>query len=157
MTTKITYGQNLKKAYKYEFKCDVCGKFSYTNQKTSRFCSDECRNSFYKRAPENNNPYFWVFLRDNMQCQICGKSPRNGSVLHADHIYPISKGGVTSEENLITLCEKCNLIKHNKILPEKQLFSLWEIAHNNNIKNNYIELRNKFEESMKRNHNYRTK
>ena len=33
-----------------------------------------------------------------------------------DHIVPVSKGGCTVEDNLQTLCWKCNRAKSNKIL-----------------------------------------
>jgi 5-methylcytosine-specific restriction endonuclease McrA len=34
-----------------------------------------------------------------------------GVVLHVDHIIPWSKGGQTVDENLQTLCDRCNLGK----------------------------------------------
>lgn len=53
---------------------------------------------------------FQVFLRDNFKCRICGASPATNPtvVLHVDHIYPWSKGGETTIDNLQTLCSKCN-------------------------------------------------
>jgi hypothetical protein len=54
-----------------------------------------------------------VLVRDKFRCVICGASPaKNGSVeLHVDHIYPWSRGGQNTEENLRTLCPRCNLGK----------------------------------------------
>ena len=54
-----------------------------------------------------------VLVRDKFRCVICGASPaKNGAVeLHIDHIFPWSKGGQNTEENLRTLCFKCNLGK----------------------------------------------
>lgn len=37
-------------------------------------------------------------------------------LLEIDHIIPVSKGGRTEEENLKTLCWKCNRSKSNKII-----------------------------------------
>ncbi|MBR5502670.1 MAG: HNH endonuclease, partial [Oscillospiraceae bacterium] len=37
-------------------------------------------------------------------------------LLEIDHIIPVSKGGVTEEGNLQTLCWKCNRAKSNKIM-----------------------------------------
>lgn len=56
---------------------------------------------------------YTILQRDNYSCRACGRSPANerGVKLHIDHIKPISKGGGNSEENLQTLCEKCNLGK----------------------------------------------
>jgi HNH endonuclease len=54
---------------------------------------------------------FRVLQRDGFRCQYCGRSPRDGATLHLDHVVPASVGGETSEENLITACETCNLGK----------------------------------------------
>ena len=56
---------------------------------------------------------FKVLKRDNFKCCACGASPAitPGVELHVDHIIPWSKGGETVEENLQTLCSKCNLGK----------------------------------------------
>ncbi len=54
-----------------------------------------------------------ILSRDNFRCVACGASPaKDGSVeLHVDHKYPWSRGGPSTEENLQTLCLKCNLGK----------------------------------------------
>lgn len=56
--------------------------------------------------------------RDNFTCQICGASiyTHPDIVFHIDHIIPVSKGGITTEDNLQTLCSTCNLKKSNKII-----------------------------------------
>lgn len=57
-----------------------------------------------------------IMKRDNFKCCFCGASPaKDPSVeLHIDHIIPWSKGGETTEENLQTLCSKCNMGKSNR-------------------------------------------
>lgn len=54
-----------------------------------------------------------VFMRDGFRCQACGRSPitHPGTILHADHVEPWIRGGMTSVENLRTLCDRCNLGK----------------------------------------------
>ena len=56
--------------------------------------------------------------RDNYCCQICGLSAMDerNLLLEIDHIIPLSKGGITSEDNLQTLCWRCNRSKGAKIL-----------------------------------------
>jgi len=58
-----------------------------------------------------------VLVRDKFRCVICGASPaKDGTVeLHVDHIFPWSRGGKNTEENLRTLCFKCNLGKGDKV------------------------------------------
>lgn len=58
-----------------------------------------------------------VLNRDRFRCVICGRSPAKDPniELHVDHIFPWSKGGQNTEENLRTLCFDCNLGKGAKI------------------------------------------
>ena len=56
--------------------------------------------------------------RDHYTCQMCGLSTEQepNLLLEIDHIIPLSKGGKTTEENLQTLCWKCNRKKGTKII-----------------------------------------
>lgn len=56
--------------------------------------------------------------RDNYTCQYCGNSTSKepNLLLEIDHIIPLSKNGLTCEDNLQTLCWKCNRSKGSKIL-----------------------------------------
>ncbi len=56
--------------------------------------------------------------RDNYTCCSCGNSTaaEPNLLLEIDHIIPVAKGGCTVEENLQTLCWKCNRAKSDKIL-----------------------------------------
>jgi len=51
-----------------------------------------------------------VFVRDKRRCKICGASPANNEhvELHLHHIFPYGMGGLTEENNLITLCNSCH-------------------------------------------------
>ena len=55
--------------------------------------------------------------RDGYTCQICGLSNKDEQnlLLEIDHIIPLSKGGMTTEGNLQTLCWRCNRSKGAKI------------------------------------------
>lgn len=56
--------------------------------------------------------------RDNYTCCSCGNSTHAepNLLLEIDHIIPVAKGGCTVEENLQTLCWKCNRSKSDKIM-----------------------------------------
>lgn len=58
--------------------------------------------------------------RDNYECCTCGNglSEEPNLLLEIDHIIPLSKGGLTTYDNLQTLCWKCNRSKGYKILTE---------------------------------------
>lgn len=60
----------------------------------------------------------YIKKRDNFTCCNCGNSTyaEPNLLLEIDHIIPVSKGGLTSEENLQTLCWKCNRAKSDKIV-----------------------------------------
>ncbi len=48
-----------------------------------------------------------ILKRDNFKCVICGNTSEH-SRLEIDHIIPVDAGGKTTEDNLQTLCFKCN-------------------------------------------------
>lgn len=55
--------------------------------------------------------------RDGFTCKICGASVEKEPhlLLEIDHIIPLSKGGMTTEDNLQTLCWRCNRSKGSKM------------------------------------------
>lgn len=55
--------------------------------------------------------------RDKFTCKKCGNSIKNepNLLLEIDHIIPLSKGGLTTKDNLQTLCWRCNRQKGAKI------------------------------------------
>ncbi len=59
----------------------------------------------------------YIKERDNYTCRLCGNSiyAEPNLLLEVDHIIPISRGGLTIENNLQTLCWKCNRSKGSKI------------------------------------------
>lgn len=58
-----------------------------------------------------------IKVRDNYTCKSCGLSinEEKNLLLEIDHIIPLSKGGITSENNLQTLCWRCNRSKGSRI------------------------------------------
>lgn len=56
--------------------------------------------------------------RDSYTCKYCSLSVRDEKnlLLEIDHVIPLSKGGITSEDNLQTLCWKCNRSKGSKVI-----------------------------------------
>lgn len=55
-----------------------------------------------------------VMKRDGFVCAYCGDTAN----LTVDHVFPKSKGGKTSWDNLVTACNRCNNLKDNKLLHE---------------------------------------
>ena len=48
------------------------------------------------------------------QCNDCGKKSPHKALFHIDHIFPMSKGGKTTPENLQLLCRSCNMKKGDR-------------------------------------------
>ena len=59
-----------------------------------------------------------IFRRDNHQCQYCGSKT---SMLTIDHIFPKSRGGLETWENLVTACFECNNRKGNRTPEEAKM------------------------------------
>lgn len=53
-----------------------------------------------------------VLRRDGYRCRYCGSLD---GPFQMDHVYPESKGGETSVNNLVTACRKCNNKKHAQV------------------------------------------
>lgn len=53
----------------------------------------------------------FVMARDGYQCVLCGSKEN----LTLDHIYPWSKGGPDTEDNLRVLCRSCNSAKRDRV------------------------------------------
>ena len=64
-----------------------------------------------KRDPVSPAVRFFVFERDRYRCRHCGSIEN----LTIDHIYPQSRGGGHTEDNLQTLCRPCNSRKGARV------------------------------------------
>ena len=86
-------------------KCKAGGFRCWAYSITQRF-DDRYPNGFkptiYPEALRNS-----IFERDGFKCIKCGSTVD----LQIDHIIPFSRGGQTTEDNLQTLCLKCNILK----------------------------------------------
>lgn len=61
-----------------------------------------------------------LLLRDEHRCQYCLRR-RPTSDLSIDHVHPRSRGGVTSWENCVLACVRCNTRKANRTPEESGL------------------------------------
>lgn len=125
-------------------KCDCCGMMIYKNKYNffkylHHFCGRDCRNKFFiidkkikfqnrvRKYPScfNNKLKQQIRKRDNFTCQNCGmveeehinKYKRKLDIHHIDH----NKNNCL-DDNLITLCRKCNIKANNNE-------NFWEIFY----------------------------
>jgi len=59
-----------------------------------------------------------VFIRDNYQCQYCGRYSTRPTI---DHVVPKCKGGKTGWHNVVTACHNCNNKKSDRTLKEANM------------------------------------
>jgi len=74
------------------------------------------------RDPIRAQMRFRVLQRDGFRCHYCGRpGTAPGVVLHVDHVVPLAAGGTSTEHNLVTACEECNLGTSTMALLETDL------------------------------------
>jgi 5-methylcytosine-specific restriction endonuclease McrA len=69
----------------------------------------------YRRVPEHMAKLTKknFYLRDHYRCQYCGRR-FDAADLTLDHVFPKSRGGKATWENLVTACMECNQRKNDK-------------------------------------------
>ncbi len=82
--------------------CIQIGKLGFTGIR-------DLPDTIFRRAPTAKQR-MQILKRDNYRCRICGRRPDEhvDIELNVHHIRPFGEGGVTHEENLITLCDTCH-------------------------------------------------
>lgn len=91
--------------------CDNCAAFEAAPKKTVRvrkvqYVSEEFKQR--ERAKMTPTLKEQIKRRDGYHCVICGKGVEHGTTLEVDHIKPIALGGLSTPNNLRTLCYDCN-------------------------------------------------
>lgn len=86
----------------------------------------------YRRKRNPRFSRYNVYLRDMFTCQYCTTQfPQ--SQLTLDHVLPMSKGGKTTWDNIVTACYKCNNDKdsHTHIKPKNMPYQpdYYELAN----------------------------
>lgn len=95
-----------------------------TVEATAEYISDRIK---YKKSAKAQRSLMtksfreYIKQRDNYTCQYCKASTEEQDLLllEVDHIIPVSKGGLSTEDNLQTLCWKCNRSKSDKMISEE--------------------------------------
>lgn len=75
------------------------------------------KSAAYQRALMTSRLRQTIKERDNFTCLQCGVSTAREPtlLLEIDHIIPVARGGLTTEDNLQTLCWRCNRTKGAKM------------------------------------------
>lgn len=108
-----------KKHFKKEFKKKE--KMKRIQEKAKKNIERRNWSEYHIKTREFYSSSEWKRLRyiilkeQGGRCQCCGRSAKDGVVLHVDHIVPLSKDWSKrlDKNNLQILCEDCNLGKSN--------------------------------------------
>lgn len=101
--------------YQYDY---VFGSWKKALQSLPQKYQDEVKRRLQHEGTGKAGIRFRVFWRDRFTCQYCGrKAPE--IVLELDHVIPVSKGGRTTMQNLVTACRECNAGKQAILLHKK--------------------------------------
>jgi hypothetical protein len=70
-----------------------------------------------QRALMTSKLRHFIKSRDNHTCRYCSVSlaAQPHLLLEVDHVIPVSRGGMSTPDNLQTLCWRCNRTKSNKV------------------------------------------
>ena len=98
------------------------------------FVSYEPESRAVKERAPTKKQRMRILERDGFRCQLCGERPSDNEhiTLHVHHIRPFGKGGLTIDENLITLCHTC----HGGLDPHEKLSLFWLPGHSDRMLEN---------------------
>lgn len=74
----------------------------------------------YNRRLHFSNSLVWD--RDDFTCQYCNKLITEKKDLTTDHVFPKSRGGKNTYENMVTACSYCNKKKNDRTPEESGMF-----------------------------------
>lgn len=110
-----------KKSFKRKLKKQKKEMMKRIQEKEKKNLEERNWSEYHKKTKEFYSSDEWrrlryIVLREQEgRCQCCGRSAKDGVVLHVDHIIPLSKDWSKrlEKDNLQVLCEDCNLGKSN--------------------------------------------
>lgn len=116
----VNFGWNLTASgAHFRADCPSCGAYvKFVGKKELDLPRRSIRSSEVKSSTR-----YQILARDGHRCMSCGRRAPD-VILHVDHILPVEQGGDGDNENLITLCEECNIGKSNGHTL-KDAFVLW--------------------------------
>ena len=98
----------------YRFDCKVC--YNIRRQENSNKKSHSDFIGGQKRRGESEPSLSHQEWKEAMlffggECCYCGCTPKRNQRLTRDHLLPISKGGTTTQDNIVPACSSCNSSK----------------------------------------------
>jgi hypothetical protein len=119
LTYKFQYvsaGGNSSQETKVQLDSETIDSLMETMSEKIRFKKSAAGQRSLMTAPFRH----YIKTRDKFTCKYCSVSVSQepNLLLEVDHVKPVSKGGLSVESNLQTLCWRCNRTKSNKEVPK---------------------------------------
>lgn len=107
-------------------RCELCGTFQYNAPRIET--GREKRSVTRNREPMKPSKRARILERDGYRCQLCG-SRENLHVGHAMSVkhgpaYGLTPEDIDHEENLLTMCDECNLGQGDTPISQRIVLSL---------------------------------
>ncbi len=103
---------NGKTAYRQD--CKVCYNIRRNENRNKKKHSDFIGGQKRRGEAEprlSHQEWKEVMLFFGGECAYCGCTPRRNQRLTRDHLEPVSKGGTTTQDNIVPACSSCNSSK----------------------------------------------
>jgi len=112
----VSAGGNSSQETKVQLDSETIDSLMETMSEKIRFKKSAAGQRSLMTAPFRH----YIKTRDKFACKYCtvSISQEPNLLLEVDHIKPVSKGGLSVESNLQTLCWRCNRTKSNKDFPK---------------------------------------
>jgi len=96
-----------------------------SRENNMKYRDKKAQNRMNRRSADKRGDFTaeqWKEMKEkyNHRCLKCNRKEPD-VVLHADHIIPTSKGGITTYNNMQPLCSYCNISKGSKIKDYRNL------------------------------------
>jgi len=115
------YQKSYQKKYRQtqEYKTNMKAYYQTDKGKANAARGAHKRRALIKSIPCDLTAEQWEEIKasQDYRCAMCGKVKK----LHRDHIFPLSKGGAFTKDNIQGLCKSCNSKKSNKIINMAEL------------------------------------
>jgi hypothetical protein len=111
-----------KNAKLYEKTCLGCNNIFKAKYSEAKYCSQSCKLKVYRRLQKSKEASIATFYRilTDTPCEICGWNETNRD-LH--HIIPVSQGGKTTLDNIVSLCPNHHRMAHKDMLSREELLT----------------------------------